>query len=49
MTVKERMSELMDDLFMVVHRIAENEKATPEEIALLPELTQTIVLLTSFV
>lgn len=48
MTVRERMINLMDDLLKVVHRISENEKATAEELALLPQLTDAIVYITRF-
>lgn len=48
MTQKEKMVSLMDDLRSVVHRIANNENATPEEIAVLPALADSIVHITGY-
>lgn len=45
-TVKERMIHVMDELISVIDRIAENEDAKPEEIALLPALAESVVNIT---
>lgn len=48
MTQKEKMISLMDDLLAVVHRISNNKSATPEEIAVLPALANSIVYITGY-
>lgn len=48
MTVKEKMVHLMDTLINVVDRIAEDENAEPEKLALLPALTEKIVNITEY-
>ena len=48
MTQKEKMISLMDDLLSVVHRISNNKEATPEEIAALPALADSIVHITGY-
>lgn len=48
MTVKEKMVHLMDTLINVVDRIAEDENAKPEKLALLPALTEKIVNITGY-
>lgn len=48
MTQKEKMISLMDDLLGVVHRIARDKSATPEEIAVLPALANSIVYITGY-
>lgn len=47
-TVKEKMVHLMDSLINVVDRIAKDENAEPEKLALLPALTQSIVSITGY-
>ncbi len=47
--VREKMIQLMDSLLLVVDRIAKDEDAFPEEIALLPELADAIVKITEYV
>ena len=48
MTVKEKMVHLMDTLISVVDRIAKDENAEPEKLALLPALTESIVNITGY-
>ena len=48
MTQKEKMINLMDDLLSVVHRISNDKSATPEEIAALPALADSIVHITGY-
>ena len=48
MTVKEKMVHLMDSLINVVDRIAKDENAEPEKLALLPALAQSIVSITGY-
>ncbi len=48
MTAKEKMVHLMDRLINVVDRIAKDENAEPEKLALLPALTQSIVSITGY-
>lgn len=47
-TVKDKMLRLMDDLLFVVHKIATDEDAKPEEIAALPALADSIVHITAY-
>ena len=48
MTVKAKMIRLMDALLTVAERISEKENATPEEIAVLPALADSIVNITGY-
>ena len=48
MTVKEKMVHLMDTLINVVDRIAKDENAEPEKLALLPALTKSIIDITGY-
>ena len=48
MTAKEKMVHLMDRLINVVDRIAKDENAEPEKLALLPALMQSIVSITGY-
>lgn len=48
MTQKEKMISLMDDLLTVVHRISNDKRATPQEIAVLPALADSIVHITGY-
>ena len=47
-SVRNKMIRLMDALLLVVERTVKNEKATPEEIAALPALANSIVNITSY-
>lgn len=47
-SVKSKMIRLMDALITVAERTAKNENATPEEIATLPALANSIVNITSY-
>lgn len=47
-TVREKMIRLMDALLVVAERTARKENATPEEVAALPALANSIVNITSF-
>lgn len=47
-TVKSKMIRLMDALLLVAERTAQKENATPEEIAVLPALADSIVNITGY-
>lgn len=47
-TVKEKMVNLMDTLINVIDRIAKDENAEPEKLALLPALTESVVNITEY-
>lgn len=47
-TVKEKMIHLMDTLINVVDRIAKDENAEPEMLALIPALVECVVNITGY-